>query len=869
MRRLDVGNFIFGVVLVLTNLIGGVLCRTNNDSHFSKFSYQSNYSDSELFRSSFTDDHLKALKSETKHLFYYAFNNYMTNGFPYDEVKPLSCRPNKRNRWDPDDTVQNDVLGNFTVTLFDNLDTLIIMGDRANFNRQVRRIREMYRKGFAIDSTVQVFETNIRVLGSLLTAHLYAIDPRRGFKIDNYDGFLLKLAYDLGKRLILVYDRSIDQIILDLQSGNDVKNIHMLVPFPRTNLLKGPGAVGKNLQAEQCTSGVTSLIVEFSLLSRLTGDPVFEDITRHTFLRVWYSRSALNLLPMTIRPLPFGFTDRVTGIGASIDSFYEYALKYSILFNDEEFFQIWATSYKALLTHSQNSEGLFVNVDTVSGIETSEWIDALGGFFPGLQVLAGDIHNAIKLHRMYLKLWNYYGAIPERWNYNSQRSSPYFNYLQRPYSEGDLAEGFDNEQTDEILLRNSISLEWYPLRPEFIESTYYLYRATKDPLYLRVGESFLKRFRNEFMAPCGFSGISDVRADLREDRMESFVMGETLKYLYLLFDLDNPLNVDSSTNVIFSTEAHPFWYDQELIEANRPFIMNSGHVKHPSNPEEVVNQTISADGGLMSTLFGRPRVHHEYRGHLNREFERLKMNFYQFINNGWREVSVNKKIQDFFRINKLGNMTVGQNALVSPDLYEDIKDIEDEYESYRLIKYPDSLSDQYVSPDYLHLTQCETWQGSDKLFSDVFGNDQFYMLDQFYALTLRRPPYLPEETHPELELDNNFYRIFGEFGAEAGGRALQCRATHNTSIFGAVLDGVGNYHRTVLARVEGDKKGLYIEQLDGFRSTLEKIRYDDLDMFGKYGKDRDNERFNGSTTTEILRVLSINGYSVGEDERFG
>ena len=85
------------------------------------------------------------------------------------------------------------------------------------------------------------------------------------------------------------------------------------------------------------------------------------------------------------------------------------------------------------------------------------------------------------------------------------------------------------------------------MRPEFIESTYYLYRATKDPMYLQIGERVLNLLGDRYKAPCGLSGLQDVRTAERQDRMESFVVGETLKYLYLLFDTKDEIFLHNST----------------------------------------------------------------------------------------------------------------------------------------------------------------------------------------------------------------------------------------------------------------------------------------------------------------------------------
>ena len=74
------------------------------------------------------------------------------------------------------------------------------------------------------------------------------------------------------------------------------------------------------------------------------------------------------------------------------------------------------------------------------------------------QVLNGDVDEAICSHALYYNIWKKYGFLPERYNW----------HLRAP----------------EIL--------FYPLRPELVESTYFLYQATKNPFYLHVGRDILK-----------------------------------------------------------------------------------------------------------------------------------------------------------------------------------------------------------------------------------------------------------------------------------------------------------------------------------------------------------------------------------------
>ena len=59
---------------------------------------------------------------------------------------------------------------------------------------------------------------------------------------------------------------------------------------------------------------------------------------------------------------------------------------------------------------------------------------------------------------------------------------------------------------------------------------------------------------------CGYATVHDVHDKSLEDRQESFFLSETVKYLYLLFDTDNPINAHER-RYVFSTEGHVFPLD--------------------------------------------------------------------------------------------------------------------------------------------------------------------------------------------------------------------------------------------------------------------------------------------------------------------
>jgi ER degradation enhancer, mannosidase alpha-like 1 len=257
---------------------------------------------------------------------------------------------------------------------------------------------------FDINSKVQVFEVTIRVLGGLLSAHIYATDPallgrHEGF---DYNGELLDLAVDLADRLLPAF------------------NSPTGIPYPRINLRSGlvPGET-----SETCSAGAGSLLLEFGTLSRLTGNPIYEDVARTAFYEVFKRRNTnTDLLGNTIDAETGLWTNTITGVGAGIDSFMEYAVKSYILFDDISYWNIWNTLYESIKTHLQDhNKFIYKNINFVTTALATTWIDSLAAYFPGLQVLAGDVEAAIKGHLQYWGIWSTFGMIPERYNYFTGR----------------------------------------------------------------------------------------------------------------------------------------------------------------------------------------------------------------------------------------------------------------------------------------------------------------------------------------------------------------------------------------------------------------------------------------------------------------
>ncbi|EIN10701.1 alpha mannosidase-like protein [Punctularia strigosozonata HHB-11173 SS5] len=465
-------------------------------------------------RASWTTQRKEEVRNATRELWYHGFNSYMRYAFPLDELTPLSCSGRGPDWTDPTNIAYNDVAGNFSLTLIDVLDTFVVLGDRSGFERAVRDVITWV--SFDVNTKPQVFETNIRVLGGLLSAHIFASEPDHIFYLPWYHGELLNMAYDLGNRLLKAFMSP---------TG---------LPFARVNLRQG---VPLGETWDTCTAGAGSLIMEFGTLSRLTNDDRFEKAASKAFFALWNRKSDIGLVGNTINIWTGKWTHpEVTGIGAGIDSFYEYALKWYIMSGEVEFLDVWQESYAAIMRYARAADGFWFRSVNINTGDIAYWTtDSLSAFWPGLQVLAGDVQNAIKSHLMYWNMWKRHSGLPEVFDTAFQ-----------------VATSFQ-----------------YPLRPEFIESTWYLYRATRDPFYLDVGERVLMDIATRAKVDCGLTGIQDLRTNQRDDRMESFVLSETLKYLYLLFDEDNPLHDDDSSYA-FSTEGHILMLPRDRIKPLSP-----------------------------------------------------------------------------------------------------------------------------------------------------------------------------------------------------------------------------------------------------------------------------------------------------------
>lgn len=100
----------------------------------------------------------------------------------------------------------------------------------------------------------------------------------------------------------------------------------------------------------------------------------------------------------------------------------------------------------------------------------------------------------------------------------------------------------------------TVGTSWNILRPETIESLFYLWRFTGNKTYQEWGWNIFRAFENNSRTDTGYSGLKDVSRGDKDNMMQSFFLAETLKYLYLLFSPPSFISLDEW---VFNTEAHP------------------------------------------------------------------------------------------------------------------------------------------------------------------------------------------------------------------------------------------------------------------------------------------------------------------------
>ncbi|KAJ9065421.1 hypothetical protein DSO57_1019750 [Entomophthora muscae] len=447
-----------------------------------------------------------------KDAFRHAWKAYRKHAWAKDTINPKSKTSN--NNW-----------FGWGITMIDSLDTLLLMGLEKEYSEalaQVKRIDFTHSK-----KPVMVFETTIRYLGGLLGAYDLSPDP-----------ILLRQATTLADKLMFAFNpkSGFPAYTIDFDSKETL-------PYPW-------GAFNSVILAE-----IGSFQLEFHRLSQLTGNWSYADAAQ----KVIDHLDSLSLETPGLYPLYYDIdsgtpSQTTVSFGALGDSFYEYLLKRYLLTNktEEQYHRMYIQSITALqsnLIHKLNGP----NKLTMLGERNSDGspkrhMDHLACFVPGMLALSAvtlDRPVDFEYSQELLFTCNFlYAASPTKLSPDRmtwRRSPSYGN--ENAFSK------------DGIEIQSAV----FPLRPETVESIFYAYRTTGNPIYRDWGWAIFKAIEKHCKVKGGYGQLrnimqSTVSAKNVEDSMESFFLAETLKYLYLLFMPPNHLDLQE---YVLTTEAHP------------------------------------------------------------------------------------------------------------------------------------------------------------------------------------------------------------------------------------------------------------------------------------------------------------------------
>ncbi|XP_067012177.1 endoplasmic reticulum mannosyl-oligosaccharide 1,2-alpha-mannosidase isoform X2 [Anabrus simplex] len=328
------------------------------------------------------------------------------------------------------------------LTIVDSLDTMYIMGMKEEFTEAREWVANNLH--FDVNKDVNLFEVTIRVLGGLLSAYHLSGDK-----------MFLDKAVDLGNRLLPSFSS---------ESG---------VPYSDINLMTRKAHAPK-WSPDSSTSEVTTIQLEFRDLSRSTGDPRFEEAASKVSLHIHNLPKTNGLVPIFINAYTGQFRSYATiTMGARGDSYYEYLLKQWIQtgrtldYLRDDYLEAIEGAMKHLTKRTPQNKYLFVGELLAGGRDFKPKMDHLTCYLPG--TLALGVH---------------YGLTQEHMKFAEDLLNTCFQtYAQQPTFLAPEITYFNIQDaaTNDIYVKANDAHNL--LRPEFLESLWYMYQFTGNKTY--------------------------------------------------------------------------------------------------------------------------------------------------------------------------------------------------------------------------------------------------------------------------------------------------------------------------------------------------------------------------------------------------
>ncbi|KAL2257934.1 hypothetical protein VTK26DRAFT_8945 [Humicola hyalothermophila] len=502
-------------------------------------------------QSASTRTRLRERQQAVKHAFIKCWRAYKEHAWLSDELAPVSGG-------------RKEHFGGWAATLVDSLDTLWIMGMKEEFEEAVTAAA-------GIDFTytklgeINVFETTIRYLGGFISAYDLSGDIR-----------LLRKAVEVGNMLYKAFDTP------------------NRMPITRWDPHAAARGETQASHSNILVAEIGSLTMEFTRLSLLTGDAKWFDAVQRITDEMAAQQDSTNLpglFPLTVdgENKVFNSGDFFT-LGAMADSAYEYLPKMAAMLGGQ--LPVYQTMYeKAMDTAMKHTlfrpltptdEDILISGQAHAKgdgvVELEPQGQHLDCYLGGVMALGGrlfDREQDVETGRRLTDgcIWTYkaspHGIMPEVFYMAPCQGSPAENcqWNETAWKEHVLrTAGKDAEADVDAVIEaerlppgfTAIPDRRYILRPEAIESVFVLYRVTGRGDLLESAWVMFEAIDRATSTELANSAVHDVTTGDRPqaaDSMESFWMGETLKYFFLIFSEPGLISLDE---FVFNTEAHPF-----------------------------------------------------------------------------------------------------------------------------------------------------------------------------------------------------------------------------------------------------------------------------------------------------------------------
>ncbi len=410
--------------------------------------------------------------------FLHAWNGYKKFAFGHDQVLPVSGTHQEF-------FVPGSPIG---LSIIEALDTLYVMGLDDDLQLGLDWIYK--NLNFNIDGDFHVFEVIIRVLGGLLAGFLAVGDER-----------LLALAKDCADRLLPAFTKS--------PTG---------LPYQYVNFATGAVSGPTPPLAEVGTN-----ILEFGVLSTLTGDPRYFNLSKQAYRVAIGQRSSLNLLATTINVETGRFVDTEDQApNPPVDSFYEYLWGGYALFGDTEcrdWYRMLNAALSKHLLETYNGMTWYKQVDYRTGALLGRSQSELASFWAELVAAGGNVGIGQSYYKSWTAVLDKYPVLPEGIDYTNLTATTPSNQF----------------------------------RPEYLNSSFDLFWQTGSGFYEFTAIQDFLGFVVNARVPNGYTIIDDVTTKPMTlgDLFPAYGFAENFKYIYLIFARTNRFD---TSNFYLSTE---------------------------------------------------------------------------------------------------------------------------------------------------------------------------------------------------------------------------------------------------------------------------------------------------------------------------